>query len=214
MYVSHRQLTRATVARRPARASRLLGLSLFTALALTTAPSFAQSDVAPMAATGPGIGAYANNFGQAGQIVISNSLGLIGGLDGLGLGVGRYEGGTWVVVVQPALDYFVAPNISVGGLVGLRYTKPSFGDSNTELHLGARAGYNLVLTDVISLWATLGIKFVDPGVGDSFTSAKVFAPFLFHPVPHFFVGLGPSFEQGLSDSFTNFGLESLIGGYL
>lgn len=214
MYVSHRQSNRGTVARRPARASRLAALSLLTAVTFTAAPSFAQSDAAPVAASGPGIGAYANNFGQQGQIVISNSFGLIGGLDGLGLGLARFDDAGWVFALQPAFDYFIAPNISVGGLVGLRYGKPDIGDSNTELHFGARAGYNLMLADMLSLWATLGIKYTDPGAGEGTTAAKVFAPFLFHPVPHFFVGAGPSVEQGLSSSFTNFGIESVIGGYL
>jgi len=49
----------------------------------------------------------------------------------------------------------------------------------------------------------------------SHTYLGIFAPFLYVPAPHFFIGLGPTFNQGLSGGTgQDFGLDFMIGGWI
>jgi hypothetical protein len=57
-------------------------------------------------------------------------------------------------------------------------------------------------------------SFSDGGGSDSNTYFNLDVPFLFHVVPHFFLGLGPFVHVGLGDGDPNvFGIQSLIGGW-
>ena len=69
--------------------------------------------------------------------------------------------------------------------------------------------------EVVTTGGLLG-KVVD--VGDTFLTLELYAPFLFHPVPHFFIGLGPSLSIDVaggnsSSRETTIGLRSTVGGY-
>jgi hypothetical protein len=50
--------------------------------------------------------------------------------------------------------------------------------------------------------------------GDAFT-LNLFAPIMFHPAPHFFVGFGPFLDTDLSgsDKVTTYGAKLTIGGW-
>jgi hypothetical protein len=115
--------------------------------------------------------------------------------------------------VHPALDYFIVPNVSVGGVLGLTYTSGS--PSQTEVDVGARAGYNLNVNNQISFWPMAGIFFTHlSGRPDTNSTVfHLFAPFLFDLVPHLFVGLGPSFNIDLSGGGTSWGIDSIVGGW-
>ena len=170
----------------------------------------AQTAEAP-AASSPGpfaqLASRGGNFGAVGQFAISGEL---------EVSMVKQRGGSTTVSLQPALDYFIAPNLSVGGVVGLAITSGNPGV--TRVLLGARAGYNLAVAERISFWPTGGLFFTHFSSGaasNNSTWLRVFGPFLFHPVPHLFVGAGPFIELGLSGGGGDrFGLQSVVGGWI
>jgi hypothetical protein len=122
------------------------------------------------------------------------------------------------LTLAPALDYLFAPHVSVGGQVLFKYEKR--GTAATRFGLLPRVGYDLPLGDVFSMFAKggLAISHVSFG-GDEATVFSLFfdVPFLFHPVPHFFIGIGPHLEVGLAGSgasaATEIALLSTVGGW-
>jgi hypothetical protein len=192
----------------PSRLRPRLRLRLWTILllagasSLPAAPAVAQEPAAPMAPVTPRGG----GFGAAGQIAISGEL---------SAHFRKHSGDGSELGIQPAFDYFIAPNVSVGGVVGLTYA--SGNPSSTTIRVGARAGYNLNLVDNIGFWPMAGVYFSHfsrrPDSSNS-SFLRVFAPFLYHLVPHLFVGLGPILDLELSGGGGNsYGLESTVGGW-
>ena len=137
--------------------------------------------------------------------------------------------------IAPSADYFVAPNVSIGGGIGV--SRDSGGADGiflsgltvTTIAVTARVGYNLPLSDAFSLWPRLALAYGHVNVsGDNGVSGSgyvipltVFVPVLWHPTQHFFVGLGPvlstdlmSKEEG-NDAVktTDIGVEATLGGY-
>jgi hypothetical protein len=136
-----------------------------------------------------------------------------------------HANGTSTLVLAPAIDYFIAPQLSLGGQVSFEYSSFDPG-SSSSFGLAPRVGYNIPLAPMFSLYPRAGFSFrhatFSPGGGTSrdanLLGLFVFAPFLFHPVPHFFVGFGPSLSGDIAggndaDHFLTFGLESTVGGY-
>jgi Outer membrane protein beta-barrel domain len=193
-------------------------------------PPPAAAMVAPAMASG--------RFGGAGQLVLSVDLPFTNSAPQFAV---LHETETMdgpsetVFVIQPSLDYFVIPNLTIGGTLGLTYIKESLMGTDvnvTQVSVIARVGYNLSLSDVVSIWARAGFGYVhassDSGGSSATVSSTVViveAPVLFHPAPHFFLGAGPTFETELSSSLssggasmdqpktTAFGLTAMIGGY-
>lgn len=195
----------------PGASLRLLILGGLAAGALAASPATARAqDLAPpTAAASAPVAAAATTFGASGEWVVS---------------VPSYNAGTSLsfskqasdgsrVLLQPALDYFLTGGVSVGGLVGFGYA-----GGRTTINLGARAGFNQPLTDRFSFWPTAGIiGTYQTGNGSSSSQAQlvVLAPFLYHPVQHFFLGAGPFLTylvKGGPD--TQYGLDFVIGGWL
>jgi len=125
---------------------------------------------------------------------------------------------------SPGLDYFVLPNLSIGVTADVAYTKDKgydasgnfFASSATSISAAPRLGFNLPLGDYVSWYprAAFGIvtersstqivtpttnpggaPFVPSTGSASGAWVNVFAPLLVHPVPHFFVGVGPRFTH-------------------
>jgi hypothetical protein len=186
-------------------------LLLVGALLATTSPARAQGDAttpfAPMAqATG--------GFGAPTQWVLTMSTTPGSGF----VFVRKVSGGSSEIALHPALDYFIADHISVGGVVGIGYVSGDAG--RTTIDLGARIGYDLNIQDRIGVWPMAGL-FVSHVSDDAnhssntATSLTLFAPFLYHLAPHFFVGLGPSFQLGLSGGdYKQYGLDFTLGGWI
>ncbi|HET6285032.1 MAG TPA: hypothetical protein VFH73_29005 [Polyangia bacterium] len=180
----------------------LLSIVLGAPAVLAQTPEAAPASPGPFAAWA----ARGGNFGAAGQFAISGEL---------ELSVVKQRGGSTTLNIQPALDYFIATNISVGGVVGLAVTSGSPGV--TRVLIGGRAGYNLAIAERITLWPTAGLFFEHDSAGTvsgSSTLLRIVAPFLFHPVQHLFVGFGPFVELGLSGGGDRFGLQSVVGGWI
>ena len=122
----------------------------------------------------------------------------------------------WELSLHPAIDYFITGRFSVGGTVGIAYSPRNTG--STWLDIGARGGFNLNITDHIGWWPNVGISARHQNVehnSATSTSLNIFAPFLYHLVPHLFVGLGPSFAFQISGGDgSSYGLDFMLGGWL
>jgi hypothetical protein len=124
--------------------------------------------------------------------------------------------GDWELSLHPAIDYFITSSVSLGAVVGYRHSSAATG--TTALGLGARAGFNLNINDHVGVWPTAGlaVNYVSANHESSTTTTfGIFAPFLYHLVPHLFVGLGPSFSILLSGADgKSYGLDFVLGGWL
>ena len=192
-----------------------VGLALALALAVVPRPTQAQDLAPPTAATSAPSGGPASpaaaSFGAAGAWVISVQSFNAGSATPSFFFSKQASGGE-TVAVQPGLDYFIGNGISVGGVVGLIHSTGS-----TTVNFGARAGFNQGLNQHVSFWPTVGIDGSYTHNTGSTTTAEleVFAPFLYHVAPHFFLGVGPFlsyFVKGGPD--TQYGLDFVIGGWL
>lgn len=158
-----------------------------------------------LAQTGAPTQAY--GFGGAGQLAISSDFqaSLMHHTNG---------GSITQLTLRPAADYFVIPNVSVGGQVAITHVS-SGGFSDTAFGLLARAGYHLAFGDIWSFWPKGGLGF-DLGTNKR-TYLDIYAPVLVHPIQHFFLGFGPALQLDLTNDAerqTGIGLTSVVGGWL
>ncbi len=175
----------------------------------------------------------AEQFGAKGQIAISSD----NALTISNTSISGASGSTTTVELDPAVDYFVIQNVSVGGFLEFNYhsTGASHG---TRFGIGPRVGYNWTWSDLLSLWPKAGLSIsstsstndvtptpTPPGGTPVTTSTTVsgtnvalnlFVPLMFHPAPHFFAGLGPFLDTDLSGDTkaTTFGVKLTIGGWV
>ena len=193
----------------------LAPFAMVTALAFCGVAARADETAAP-ADGGSARGSFAVSsgpFGEKGQWVYS-----ISDPNEFPFHFLKPGGGAWDLLIQPAADTFIAPNVSVGAL--LKFQKSGGG---TEIGIGARFGYNAVITSLVSVWIR-GDVFFDHQSNNTPPSSTqtqfdLKAPFLFHLVPHFFLGVGPTFQvwlqrSGMQTRDSTFGLGAIVGGYL
>ena len=163
-------------------------------------------------------------FGDQGQIAVSSD----SSLSITHTTVSGSNGSKTEISLLPAIDFFVAHNLSVGGFVGLDYVKAG-DEHSTTFGVGPRVGYNLPLSRRISFWPKLGFSYTHSslggtpiapgisaiGVSGDHIALNIFAPLMFHPVTHFFVGFGPAFDTDLSGDAkqTAIGARLTIGGW-
>ena len=175
------------------------------------------------------------HFGDAGVFVITADSGIAIGSTEYSQSAAR----VFSVTVSHGLDYFVTRHFSIGADAGVSYgTSRGYGaDSSlveetvTSFAGAARLGVDLPLSDTVSFYPrlSLGIESVHRAstlvAGSSLSVAanpvgaptetqvgpyvNVFAPFLLHAAPHFFVGLGPAIfhEFGKANTDPNVGGE-------
>jgi hypothetical protein len=163
-------------------------------------------------------------FGLKGQLAVSSDT----GLSISNTSISGIDGSSTTLLLRPAVDYFIADSISVGGFLGVEYTSAP-GGSSTAVSVGPRVGYNLPLAERFSLWPKIGFSFastsqetddVGPIEGEDETSTSIqlnlFAPFMFHPVEHFFLGFGPALDVDLSgdNKATTIAARLTLGGWL
>lgn len=150
------------------------------------------------------------SFGDSGVLVPSGSL--------LYLHTSSQD----LVGLSPEVQYFVIPNLAVG--IGLLYSHNSFDGQPAFNSYGGAAsiGYNLRLGGIASLFPQF--RFAAqyqvtsaPGSDTTVSTFEFFVPVLFHPVRHFFLGIGPAvtgISFGTTSSDTLFSVQSVIGGWL
>jgi hypothetical protein len=175
------------------------------------------------------VDAPARHFGAKGEKAVSIDV----GLSISNTKVSGVAGSSTIVVLRPALDFFVADSLSVGGFVGVEYASAP-GGSSSSVSIGPRVGYDFTLTDRLTIWPKVGFAIartsqtrqgaaLPSGItvgadGDANTSVQLnlFVPVMFHPVPHFFLGLGPALDQDLTGDAkaTTIALRLTIGGWI
>jgi hypothetical protein len=162
-------------------------------------------------------------FGAPGQVAISSDFSAQIATHAEIRPQGNNPASRTTVTLAPALDVFVIQNFSVGGQVSMAWEK-SGADHVTGLGVGPRVGYDVPIADKISFWPKGGLGFSvwsDQNASGSRVTAHVYAPFLFHPAPHFFVGLGPYFGVDLLSRWDgnaanrnlDFALSTTVGGW-
>lgn len=171
-------------------------------------------------------GSPSARFGSDGQIAVSSDA----GLSLANTSLSGADDSTTRLTLRPALDWFVSDSISLGGFVGVDYTSGA-GGSTSVLSVGPRVGYNLPIADRLSVWPKIGISIANTTISrdgpdgidlgdddDSNTSAQfnLFVPVMFHPVQHFFLGLGPALDLDLSgeQKATTVAVRLTIGGWV
>jgi len=167
--------------------------------ALSLFPTHARAQDAGTSALGQG-------FGAQGQLAISGEL---------AASFDKVNHSGWRFTLQPSADYFVLPSISAGLVAAI-----SLGDNSyTRELVGARAGYNLNVTEHVGVWGKIGVAYQhlsagEPSVSTSSTYLTVDIPILYHIAPHLFVGIGPYYYLKVAgDGNTGYGFHSLVGGW-
>jgi hypothetical protein len=193
-----------------------LPLLLVTAAPTRAARGADSDESAPFSGKPPAAGAFAPSsapgagLGTVGQWVVAVQSSNEGSED---IQLRKSGGGGWHLHLRPALDTFIVSNVSVGGVVGFGY-----GGGDSTFEVGARAGYAFAIADRIAVWPTGGV-YLSYTTGNHMSSTDtylgIFAPFLYLPAPHFFLGIGPTFNLGLSGGGgQDFGLDFAIGGWI
>jgi hypothetical protein len=183
------------------------GLALtVVGLLLTALPgrASAQDPAPPTAPTSMPSGSLGQGFGETGQLVISGEM---------FTAFEKTNNAGWGLSIRPAADYFIIPAVTVGGAIG-------FGIGNNDqkaFEVAARVGYNLNVTEHISVWGKAGIGYgyaSDAGGSESATYANLYAPINYHIVPRVFFGLGPFYNAKLAGTgANNYGLTSVVGAW-
>jgi hypothetical protein len=165
-------------------------------------------------------------FGAPGQVAISTDFWMQGGaLVGTHAEIspgGNSPPSTTTVALMPALDVFVARNFSVGGQIVMLWLMG--GARATSIGVAPRVGYDVPIADKISFWPKGALSFSqwsDRNASGSHVTAEVYTPFLLHPAPHFFVGLGPLFSFDLlsrqdgraANRNVDFAVSTTVGGW-
>jgi hypothetical protein len=184
--------------------------------------SFAQMPPPPPPASGGGGGGGGGiggdaSFGAAHQLAISSDANvslLFSSTNAPGSNTSTE------FLLAPAADFFVIDNLSVGGQVIFSSFSPGGGgNSSTTIGLGPRVGYNIGFNPMFSFWPKGGFTIGSEsfaGRSQTVFTLNIFAPFLFHPTEHFFLGLGPMLNTDLSGDLktTQYGLAFTVGGWM
>jgi hypothetical protein len=162
-----------------------------------------------------------HKFGDQGQIAFSSDA---------ALSLEYRTGDVATITLAPAVDYFVIDRLSVGGFISWSYVTAGDSDSS-RFAIGPRVGYNLTLSDLVSLWPKVGFSFATSSVsedadagdveletsqGNDGIALNIFVPFMFHPAEHFFAGFGPYLDTDLSgdNKVTAVGMKLTLGGWV
>jgi hypothetical protein len=197
----------------------------------------AFADPAPAAAPAAAISGPSTDMGQTGNIAIDADFKVALGWVSTSPPMGSSQS-TTVIALDPSVDYFISPNLSIGGAVLLQHTNEEIPNSSnsvtaTQIGLAPRVGYVIPVGPQLSIWPRGGLAYThttfsvtgSPDETQSVWALVASAPLLYHPVPHFFLGLGPAVRVDLSSSVsaggtsmdsnktTSLAIESLIGGW-
>lgn len=208
----------------------LLGSGVLVVAALVSGSALAQDDATKRTAL-PAVRADSpsGTFGDRGQLAISSDA----GFSLSSTAISGSDGSTTTLILRPAVDYFVIDSLSLGGFIGLEYVAPPSG-STTAFSIGPRVGYNLRVSELFSVWPKVGLSFASTTekqdavvlpdgsrVDASDTSStslqlNLFVPLMFHPVKHFFLGLGPGLDLDLTgdNKATTIAVRLTLGGWL
>lgn len=220
---------------RAPRITYVIALPILTSFALPALAQTADQDddveVRTRRDTLPEVSASSpsGRFGLEGQKAVSSDA----GLSITNISVSGADGSATTLVLRPAIDVFMTDGLSLGGFVGVEYAKAP-GGSSSAVSVGPRVGYNLPVAARMSVWPKAGVAIArtsqsDEGAtlpngvvlgedDDTNTSFQLnlFVPVMFHPVQHFFLGLGPALDQDLTgdSKATTLAVRLTLGGWI
>ena len=159
----------------------------------------------PAAAESMPAGSLGQGFGEMGQVVISGET---------FTGFTKTNNQGYSFNFQPAADYFIIPNVTVGGAVGFGLGS----DDARAFRIAARGGFNFNVSEHLSVWGKVGITYgwaTLAGRSSSESYANFFLPINYHIVPRVFVGVGPFYNLKMSGDFaaSNYGFASVVGAW-
>lgn len=148
-----------------------------------------------------------SRFGQAGQVALGSDLSLRFDRSSTSF-EGESQTTSTSVEAQPAADFFVIDNLSIGGALGFRWEEGGgdYPPRMTTVGIVPRVGYNIPAGDKLSIWPRLGLSYgfvsLSPGRGRPAVSGNAVAlrvevPFALHLASHFFIGIGPYYATDL-----------------
>jgi hypothetical protein len=113
----------------------------------------------------------------------------------------------------PAFGFLlaIAPSWAIGGALILHHD-----DAVTTFGVQPQVAFHVVISGTWSFWPRLAVTLTAGSPGD--VSVDLSAPFLIHPVQHFFFGFGPALSTDVTPprgghAFNAFGSTFIIGGY-
>ena len=131
--------------------------------------------------------------------------------------------------VGTAADYFVVRGFSLGARVLYDHLEESGYSADNSVSIGPRIGYDVPLGDHASLWPVLFGSYSNTWiVGNPLewsVAVGAYVPVLYHPAPHFFLGIGRrsmpqsitsrSTPQWNTDALrtTTYGISATVGGW-
>jgi hypothetical protein len=144
-----------------------------------------------------------------------------------------------LVLLAPTVDVFLGHGFSVGATLVYEHERvvtddgaravtiangqvaesPETVDVN-GLGIGGRAGYAIPWGERATVWPVATVTYERTGFDASGVNEVLidaFAPLLFHPVPHAFVGLGPDFAVGFVEGQApafQYGLRLTVGAWI
>lgn len=161
-------------------------------------------------------------FGDRSTVVLSSDLaGFVGAQ------ASRSSAMTGVISLAPAVDWFAVARLSFGLQGTLHFDDTDLG-KHTTFGVGPRVGYDVPIGPSASLWLRVDAQYlVDdfkpspavPSTTSGDLQLRAFAPVLWHPVRHFFLGAGPVAYRretltGSAASYTAVGVMFTVGGWL
>ena len=149
-------------------------------------------------------------FGSRGQVVP------FGGIGYSHTSVGNADANS--ISLAPGAMWFPTNNVAIGGQVV--YAFNDFGASVHSLGFEPLVGFGVPLADHLAFFPRVGMQFLWAFASGGGSSNRVaidgFAPLLFIPAPHSFIGFGPRMYVDVTSAGAtqkSFGLSSEIGGY-
>ncbi|TMA15262.1 MAG: hypothetical protein E6J86_06510 [Deltaproteobacteria bacterium] len=155
------------------------------------------------------------NFGSRGQVVpfgtVSYAHASVSG-----------GGSSDLLTFAPGAFWFPTNSLAIGGSVLYQYQHNSaFGGFGVHsVGFEPAVGFGIPLAERIAFFPRMGMafswQFPSPGNSTHRIFIDGYAPVLFIPVPHFYIGLGPALAVDVASSFakqTQVGFTTEIGGY-
>jgi hypothetical protein len=154
------------------------------------------------------------NFGSRGQVV---PLGTVSYAHASSGGVSSDR-----LTLAPGAFWFPTNSLAIGGSVLYQYQHNSLfgGVSVHSVGFDPAVGFGIPLAERIAFFPRVGMafswQFPSPGNSTHRIFIDGYAPLLFIPAPHFYIGLGPALAVDVASSFaklTQVGFTTEIGGY-
>jgi hypothetical protein len=124
-----------------------------------------------------------------------------------------------LVSVQPGAMWFPTNNVAIGGQVVYAFIDFPGGSAH-DLGFEPLVGFGVPIAAQLAFFPRVGMQFLwafpSPGNSAHRVEMQGFAPLLFIPAPHVYIGFGPQLSVDVASSGgkqTSFGLGSEIGGY-